>query len=46
MDATGIALPGVLFAKLPDGTNRISTMNVDEVKQLKVLVENRNYTKL
>jgi hypothetical protein len=43
-DAVKIA---VQFAKLPDGTNHISTMSVDGVsKQLNVLVENSNYKKL
>jgi hypothetical protein len=43
-DAVKIA---VQFAKLPDGTNHISTMTVEGVsKQLKVAVENSNYRKM
>jgi hypothetical protein len=43
-DAVKIA---VQFAKLPDGTNHISTMSVDGAsKQLKVDVQNSNYKKM
>ena len=45
--ATDIAKITVQFAKLPDGTNHISTMSVDGIsKQLQVVVENSNYKKL
>ena len=37
----------VQFAKLPDGTNHIATMNVEGVsKQLKVAVQNSDYKKM
>jgi hypothetical protein len=43
-DAVTIAIQ---FSKLPDGTNHISTMNVDGVsKKLVVAVQNSNYQKL
>lgn len=43
-DAVKIA---VQFAKLPDGTNHIATMNVEGVsKQLKVAVQNSDYKKM
>ena len=45
--ASDVVKIAVQFAKLPDGTNHISTMSVDGVsKHLKVLVENSNYKKL
>jgi hypothetical protein len=37
----------VEFSKLPDGTNYMSSTTIDGVaKQLTVLVQNSNYTKL
>jgi len=38
---------GVQFSKLPDGTNHVSTSNIDGVsKQLTVAVQNSNYQKM
>lgn len=45
--ASDVVKIAVQFAKLPDGTNHISSMSVDGAsKQLNVLVKNSNYKKL